>query len=116
MKFIDIHQNFLFQIKNGNLMQIVSQYFTSKTIVEVTRCCNSKKEYRTLIPFCKYLQKVTIVQCRLENVQVKNEELAFQVFMITKDNVGGIDLTEHTITSFWNNNKIIKHTHTIISY
>ncbi len=116
MKFIDIGHNFIFHVRNGNLAQILSQYFTSKTIVEVTRLCNSKKEYRTLEPFCKYLQKVTIVQCKLENIEVKNDTLAFQIFMITKDKGGSIDLTEHTVTSFWNNNKITKHIHTIISY
>ncbi len=116
MRFIEIYHSFIFQARKGNLTEMISQYFTSKTVVEITRSNSRKKEHKTLVPFCKYLERVTVLQYKLENIKAEKETLNFQIFMVTRDQRGSIDLTEHKITSFWKNNKIIKHIHTIISY
>lgn len=108
--------DYIFQLKKRDIKGIMSNYYTNSTMVNITRLCHEEKKYSNLKTFYKYLIQVKILQFKVEDVKIDNEITTFKLLLVTKNNLNGIDFTEHNIINKWRDSKIIEHHHTIISH
>jgi len=113
MKVTSPNWNFIFLVNKGDIAGAISNYFTYRTQIDVTRYCNGTKEYSSLSIFRKYFERIKVLQLNIEDVLMEEGILSYSMFLITKNKFGQIDFTEHRIVNKWEGDKISGHSHTI---
>ncbi len=105
--------NLIFLLRKGDISRVIAKYFTGKTLVEVTRYCKGEKLYSNLSIFCTYLKRIHVLQVNIQDIIIKEKEMSYTLFLITRNKNNQLDFTEHSIKNIWDGNQITDHIHTI---
>ncbi|MDO1501654.1 hypothetical protein Q2T40_16080 [Winogradskyella maritima] len=108
-------QIFLLLLKNGKWCKILKEYYRPNTCIECKDDdCNDEKDITWLMQ--RLASSEGLLQHTVDKIKVIENRLSFTIYTVSRDINNQIDMEEHKITSFWKNNKIQKHKHSLSNY